>query len=163
MAIAEIPIAAMAIAAMAIALLCQSMSELARLQPISPPQPSRTTPLEEISRSVVRLHKEHIGLGPTKARTYVGDDLVVCVLEGGFSKAERTLLRRGKTDAVIQHRQALEETLHDDLVDTVERLVERKVIGLTSGVQPDGEISTAVFLLEPKGPARGSASRFLRA
>src|SRR5262245_15825975 len=157
-------IAAIAIAAMAIALFLPSMSEPAsNVHPISPPQPYRTTLLEEVSRSVVGLYKEHIGLGPTKARTYIGDDVVVCVLEGGFSKAEKTLLEDGKTDAVIEHRRALEETLHDDLVDTVERLVKRKVIGLTSGVQPDGEISTEVFLLERERPARGGPSRVLRA
>jgi uncharacterized protein YbcI len=132
------------------------------VQPLSPPRPSRPGLLEEISRSVVRLHKEHIGQGPTKARTYICDDLVVCVLQGGFSTGERTLLEHGRTRAVIDQRQALEEALRQPLIDTVERLVGRRVIGLTGGVQPHGEISTEVFLLEPARSARGGASRFLR-
>ena len=123
----------------------------------SPPQPSRAGLLDEISRSVVRLHKEHIGLGPTKARTYICDDLVVCVLQGSFSAGERTLLKHGETGAVMSHRQALEAALRRPLIDAVEQLVGRKVMSLTSGVQPDAEISTEVFLLEPVHPADGGA------
>jgi uncharacterized protein YbcI len=118
--------------------------------------------LEEISRSVVRLHKEHIGQGPTKARTYMGEDLVVCVLEGGFSKGERTLMSHGRAAAVVNQRQALEETLRQPLIDTIERLVARKVVGFTSGVEPDGELSTEVFILESARSVRGAASRSLR-
>jgi uncharacterized protein YbcI len=129
---------------------------------VAPPRPHPAELLEEISRSVVRLHKEHVGLGPPKARTYIGEDVVVCVLEGGFSTAERTLLGHGKAGAVIQQRAALEDALREPLIETIERLVARKVVGFTSGVQPDGEISTEVFLLEPERPGRGAASRLLR-
>ena len=160
----------MAIAAIAIALQCaksnhrhaEALMEAARMQAQDAARPDGAWLLEEISRSVVRLHKEYIGQGPTKARTYIGDDLVVCVLQGGFSRAERTLLEHGRTGTVIHQRQALDEALRQPLTDTIERLVERKVIGLTSAVQPDGELSTMVCLLEPASPARGVASRLLR-
>ena len=118
------------------------------MQPESPPQPSRAGLRDEISRAVVHLHKEHVGQGPTKARTYICDDLVVCVLQGSFSAGERTLLEHGETAAVMSHRQALEAALRRPLIDTVEQLVGRTVIGLTSGVQPDAEMITEVFLLE---------------
>jgi uncharacterized protein YbcI len=132
------------------------------VQPQSPPRLNRSELLAEISRSVVRMHKEHIGQGPTKARTYIGDDLVVCVLEGGFSRGERTLLEHGKTDTVIHQRQELDAALRQPLIDTIQGLVARTVVGCASGVEPDGEITTQVFLLEPTCPARGAASRLLR-
>jgi uncharacterized protein YbcI len=128
--------------------------EAVRMQPRDAARRDRAWLLEEISRSVVRLHKEYIGHGPTKARTYIGEDLVVCVLQGGFSRAERTLLEHGRTDTVINQRQALDATLRQPLTDTIERLVERKVIGFTSAVQPDGELSTVVCLLKPAPRAR---------
>ena len=155
---------------MAIALHCAAVSErlnaealmeAARMQPQDATRRGRGGLLEEISRSVVCLHKEHIGQGPTKARTYIGEDLVVCVLQGGFSKAERTLLEHGRTGAVIDQRQALDEALRQPLIDTIERLVERRVVGLTSAVEPDGELSTEVFLLEPARSARRAPSRLL--
>jgi uncharacterized protein YbcI len=124
------------------------------VQPSSPPRPHRAGLSDEISRSVVRLHKELSGRGPSKARTYISDDLVVCVLRGGFTTPEQTLLQHGKADMVVRQRQALAGALRQPLIDTVERLVGRRVTGFTSGLQPDGEISTEVFLLEPECTAR---------
>jgi len=34
-----------------------------------------------ISRQIVRLQAEYYGKGPTKAKTYISEDLVVVVLE----------------------------------------------------------------------------------
>lgn len=124
------------------------------VQPSSPLRQHPSGPLsDEISRAVVRLHKEVSGRGPTKARTYISDDVVVCVLRGGLTTPDRTLLKHGKADMVVRQRQALAEALRRPLIDTVERLVGRRVIGFTSGLQPDCEISTEVFLLEPDCPA----------
>jgi uncharacterized protein YbcI len=139
----------------------EALIEAARLQLQDASPRDRGGLLEEITRSVVRLHKEYIGQGPTKARTYIGEDLVVCVLERGFSKAERTLLEHGRAGAVVHQRQALDEALRQPLSDTIEHLIERRVVGVTSAVQPDGELSTVVFLLEPARSARGVTSRLL--
>src|SRR5262245_19923164 len=119
MAVAARAIAAMAIAAIAIAL---SYASIVRIQAMSTPRPHRAELLEEISRAVVRLHKKYFGQGPTKARTYIGQDVVLCVLQGGLSASERMLLEHGKTGAVITQRQALAETLRQPLIDTVEEL-----------------------------------------
>jgi uncharacterized protein YbcI len=135
--------------------------EAARTQPQDAARRDRGALLEEITRSVVRLHKEYIGQGPTQARTYIGEDLVICVLQGGFSRSERTLLERGRRGTVIHQRQALDDALRQPLNDTIERLVERSVIGFTSAVQPDAELSTMVFLLQPAHTTHGAASRLL--
>ena len=135
--------------------------EAARMQPQDAARQDRGGLLEEITRSVVGLHKEFIGQGPTNARTYIGEDLVVCVLQGGFSRAERTLLEGGRRGVVIRQRQALEEVLRQPLSDMIERLAERRVVGFGSAVQPDGELSTVVFHLEPARCTRGRGPRLL--
>ena len=48
--------------------------------------------LTAISDGIVGLLKEYYGRGPTEAKSYFQDDLVVCVLRGGFSRVEQTLL-----------------------------------------------------------------------
>ena len=66
---------------------------------------SRPTPLAHgdvltaISDGMVALLKEFYGRGPTRAKSYYEDDLVVCLLRGGFSRVEQTLqmLREGRT------------------------------------------------------------------
>jgi uncharacterized protein YbcI len=107
--------------------------------------------LAEISRSVVQLHKESFGKGPTKARTYLSDDLLVCVLQGGFHEGERTLLEHGQEEAVVQQREAFKEALRDRFVELIEGLVERKVVTFISGMDTATETSAEVFVLDSTG------------
>jgi uncharacterized protein YbcI len=51
--------------------------------------------LTQISDGMVALLKEYYGVGPTQAKTYYHDDLVVCVLRGGFTRVEKTLAAGG--------------------------------------------------------------------
>ena len=104
--------------------------------------------LAEISRSMVHLYKELYGKGPTKARTYMTDDLVVCVLEGGFHRGERALLEHGQEEPVVAQREAVQATMRDRFIEVIERLVDRKVISLISGVDAGTETSAEVFVLE---------------
>lgn len=60
--------------------------------------------LTAISDGMVALLKEFYGRGPTRAKSYYEDDLVVCVLRGGFSRVEQTLLDGGRGAAVISQR-----------------------------------------------------------
>src|SRR4051794_21944728 len=53
-----------------------------------------------ISREIVRLQAEYYGKGPTRAKTYIVEDLVVVVLEESFTRAEKTLAERGEKDAI---------------------------------------------------------------
>jgi uncharacterized protein YbcI len=105
--------------------------------------------LAEISRSMVQLYKELYGKGPTKARTYMADDLVVCVLEGGFHRSERTLLEHGQEQPVLTQREAVQETMRDRFIELIEQLVDRKVASFISGVDAGTETSADLFVLEP--------------
>jgi uncharacterized protein YbcI len=55
--------------------------------------------LTAISDGIVALLKDFYGRGPTHAKSYYQDDLVVCLLRGGFTKVEQTLLDGGRGDA----------------------------------------------------------------
>lgn len=111
--------------------------------------------LAQVSRSLVQMHKECYGKGPTKARTYASGDLVVCILEGGFTRSERTLREHGREDAVQDQREALQEALRQRFIETVETLLDRKVVTFISGVESSTETSAEVFLLEPSEPDLG--------
>jgi uncharacterized protein YbcI len=104
--------------------------------------------LAEISRSMVQLYKELYGKGPTKARTYLTDDLVVCVLEGGFHRSERTLLEHGQAGPVLSQREAVQGTMRDRFTGLIEQLVGRKVVTFISGVDAATETSADLFVLE---------------
>src|SRR3954471_24772393 len=75
--------------------------------------------LSTISNRMVQLHKRFYGKGPTKARSYVMGDLVVCLMRGGFTKAEETLIDSGRADLVHQQRGEFQMALKDEFTGAI--------------------------------------------
>ena len=105
--------------------------------------------LTAISDGMVALLKEFYGRGPTRAKSYYEDDLVVCVLRGGFSRVEQTLLDGGRGAAVIQQRMEFQEVMRGRFDDVIERATGRPVIGFMSGNQQEPDMMCEVFILGP--------------
>jgi uncharacterized protein YbcI len=105
--------------------------------------------LTAISDGMVALLKEFYGRGPTRAKSYYQDDLVVCVLRGGFSRVEQTLLDGGRGSAVIQQRMEFQELMRERFEAVIEQATERRVIGFMSGNQQDPDMMCEVFILAP--------------
>jgi uncharacterized protein YbcI len=102
-----------------------------------------------ISDAVVAAFAEYTGRGPTKARTSIRDDAVVCLLQHTLTKGEKSLVKDGRQELVITMRRAFQETMREQLVDTVERLTGRKVIAFLSDNHIDPDLATETFVLEP--------------
>jgi len=98
---------------------------------------------------MVALLKEFYGRGPTRAKSYYEDDLVVCVLRGGFSRVEQTLLDGGRGDAVIQQRMEFQEVMRERFAEVIEGATGRPVIGFMSGNQQKPDLMCEVFILGP--------------
>ena len=105
--------------------------------------------LTEISNGMVALLKEHYGVGPTQAKTYYHDDLVVCVLRGGFTRVEQTLLDGGRGRAVIEQRMAFQEVMRQRFEAVIQHATGRPVIGFMSGNQQEPDMLCEVFVLSP--------------
>ena len=105
--------------------------------------------LTAISEGMVALLKDYYGRGPTQAKTYYQDDLVVCLLRGGFTRVEQTLLEEGHGDAVIRQRMAFQDVMRERFEKVVEDATGRKVIGFMSGNQQEPDMICEVFVLAP--------------
>jgi uncharacterized protein YbcI len=105
--------------------------------------------LTAISDGMVALLKEFYGRGPTRAKSYYEDDLVVCVLRGGFSRVEQTLLEGGRGLAVIHQRMEFQDLMRKRFEAVIERATGRSVIGFMSGNQQHPDIMCEVFILAP--------------
>lgn len=105
--------------------------------------------LTAISDGIVALLKEFYGRGPTRTKSYYQDDLVVCLLRGGFSRVEQTLLDGGRGSAVIQQRMEFQELMRDRFADVIRQATGREVIGFMSGNQQGPDIMCEVFILAP--------------
>jgi len=105
--------------------------------------------LTAISDGMVALLKEFYGHGPTRTKSYYADDLVVCVLRGGFSRVEQTLLEGGRGEAVIQQRIEFQKLMRARFEEVIESATGRRVIGFMSGNQQHPDMMCEVFILAP--------------
>jgi uncharacterized protein YbcI len=102
-----------------------------------------------ISNMVVRLMSQYTGRGPTKARTYLSDDLVTVVLQDALTKAEHSLVAGDHHQLVLSVRGALHETMRADLAAGIRRILGREVLVMLSAnhIEPDFTVET--FILAP--------------
>jgi uncharacterized protein YbcI len=105
--------------------------------------------LTAVSDGLVALLKEYYGRGPTQAKTYYYDDLVVCLLRGGFTRVEQTLLDGGRGAAVIEQRMAFQEVMRERFAAVIEHATGRTVVGFMSGNQQSPDMICEVFVLRP--------------
>jgi uncharacterized protein YbcI len=105
--------------------------------------------LTAISDGLVTLLKEFYGRGPTQAKSYYQDDLVVCILRGGYTQVEQTLRQGGRGSAVIEQRMQFQELMRERFESVIEKATGRKVIGFMSGNQQDPDMMCEVFVMAP--------------
>jgi uncharacterized protein YbcI len=116
---------------------------------VKPTPRKRGDVLTAISDGMVALLKEYYGHGPMRTKSYYEDDLVVCVLRGGFSRVEQTLLEGGRGEAVIQQRMEFQELMRHRFEEVIESATGRDVIGFMSGNQQHPDMMCEVFILSP--------------
>ena len=100
-----------------------------------------------IARQIVRLQAEYYGKGPTKARTYITEDLVVVVLEETFTRAEKTLVERGEADAIQDIRRRFQQQMAAEFISVVEQATGRQVRAFLSDTAIEQDVSVETFLL----------------
>src|SRR5215210_1688325 len=88
----------------------------------------------EISNAMVGLMKRFYGKGPTKAKTYINDNYILCVLQDGLTRNEQTLIEAGEEMLVREFRLRFQEVMAEATTEAIERLTERKVISYHSQI-----------------------------
>ena len=114
-------------------------------------QPQAKPPAAMLSTGAVQLLHEYTGRGPTKAKTFINEDMVTIVLADTLTKGERSLVDAGQADRVIELRHEYQMLLQQELVALVERELDRKVIAFMSQNHIDPDLGVEVFVLEPDG------------
>jgi uncharacterized protein YbcI len=107
----------------------------------------------QISRDIVQVHARFYGRGPTRAKTIWRDEIVACVLEEIFTKAERLLVDAGHFPDVRLNRQAFQDEVEPLLRGMVESATGRRVKSFLSQVSIDGAASEVFTLDRPVPPA----------
>src|SRR5215203_3428716 len=88
--------------------------------------------------------------GPGAGEDPLVDDTVLCVLEGGFTVVERTLIEVGRAPAVHDIRTSFQAAMREQFTAVVESALGRRVRAYLSQVHTDPDIAVELFLLEPE-------------
>ena len=101
-----------------------------------------------ISTQLVALKKEFYGKGPVGAKTYIQDEYVFAVLEGGLTRNEETLLAAGEQDVVRSYRLRFQEIMRDQLTGAVESITGCRVLDYHSQIVFDPPRAFEIFVLD---------------
>jgi uncharacterized protein YbcI len=111
-----------------------------------------------ISNAMVRIQREYLGRGPTKARALMRDNVIVVLMQDTLTKAERSLVADGKQEDVMRVRHSFQRTMRADVVAAVEELTGRSVIAFMSDTHVDPDLACEIFVLEPQPDAEQEPS-----
>ena len=120
-------------------------------------RPSGGALMTEISNRIVGMLREHYGRGPMKAKTYVLDDLVVCVLRDGFTAIEQTMMESGQPGRVVEMRREFQELMGRRYASMIEELTGSRVVAFLSQAHIDPDITLEVFIVDPPIDGFGAA------
>ncbi|MEA2482463.1 MAG: hypothetical protein QOC55_410 [Thermoleophilaceae bacterium] len=109
-----------------------------------------------ISNAIVGIHSKHYGKGPTKAKTYLIDDSVVCVMQDVFTTVERTLIDAGRGDLVKEVRSTFQYSFRDEFRDAVRAITGRRPRAFMSQIDCDADMAIEFFLLEDGSDGAGN-------
>lgn len=109
-------------------------------------QKNEVPAVARISRDIVRIHARLFERGPTRAKTIWRDEVVCCVLEDIFTRAERVLVDGGRFDRVRASRIAFHDQAEPLLRRAVEMATGHYVDAFLGQVGEDGA-AAMVFVL----------------
>jgi uncharacterized protein YbcI len=109
--------------------------------------------LAELSNAIVALHRAHFGRGPGAAKSFVTDEMAVCILTDIYTPVERTLIAAGQADHVRRTRRLHQEALEEEYKSRVAQILGRTVAAFLSVVHVEPDVAIEVFLLDGPGGA----------
>jgi len=104
----------------------------------------------DVARAMVGLHKEYYGKGPERAKTYLNDDYVFVVMEGGLTQSEQTLVEAGKEELVRSYRLEFQATMAPTALSAFSEILGRKVLDYHSQIVFHPPRIFEILVLEPE-------------
>src|SRR3954453_11694330 len=112
------------------------------------PQRSSGELLSAISTRIVQILRERYGRGPTRAKTYVLDDMIVVVLRNGFTAVEETMMEGGAADKVVELRRNFQGLIADRYKAAIEEITGRTVVACLSQAHIEPDVTLEAFVLD---------------
>jgi len=106
-----------------------------------------------ISSLTVAVYANHVGKAPENVRSWTNDDLVLCLVEGALTHAERSLIEAGREKTALKVRAGLHEEMRAELIAGIEEMTGCGVAALIGGANLDPDVAVQLFVLDdsPEG------------
>jgi uncharacterized protein YbcI len=101
-----------------------------------------------VTSALVGIHTEHLGRGPTTASTFRYRNVVVTLMYGVLTHAERSLGRGEKVEAISSVRTLFQAAMEREFREAVERLTGRRVVAFIGGNELDPDVAAELFVLD---------------
>lgn len=109
------------------------------------------SPQREIARGIVSIYKEYLGRGPRVAKTVIGEEYVMTILEDGLTKAELRLVAADEAETARGIRRKFQEAMRADIVGLVEQVTGRSARSFMSDHDVHTDTAVELVTLEPNG------------
>jgi len=104
---------------------------------------------DEITKSIIQWEKDYMGRGPTEAKADILRNMVIVILKGVLSQAERHLAQDKKGMTLIKKlRQQLVELGRPELEEVICRITSAKVISLHTDISTKTGERVIVFVMD---------------
>jgi uncharacterized protein YbcI len=105
-----------------------------------------------LARAIVRIHRDYVGRGPTRAQAFFRGNVVVVIMHDVMTRAERSLVADGQNDAVLELRHRFQQAMRGELYGAVERLTGCKVEAFMCDHHVEPDVAAEVFVLDRPVP-----------
>jgi uncharacterized protein YbcI len=103
---------------------------------------------QAISDAIVRVSADFIGRGPTRAKTYINENVVSCVMQDTLTRGERSLVADGDGESVRGMRRRFQDAMRRHMCSAIEELTDRKVVSFLSDNDVESEMAIEAFVLD---------------
>jgi uncharacterized protein YbcI len=104
--------------------------------------------LRRISTQMAAVQKNAFGKGPTSAKSYLFDDLLLVVMRDGLTVAEHTMVGFDRQDLVRGFRQEFQNQMTPRMVGIVQDTTGRKVLAYQSQIMFDPDLVVEIFIFD---------------
>jgi uncharacterized protein YbcI len=112
--------------------------------------------LREVARALTTAVKTHYGRGPVSSRAHmVEEDVLVVVMRGGATTAEKSMVREGREDDARQFRLAFQDAYGTQIRGIVENITGRTVGSYHSQILFEPDVLFEIFVFSE---SRGSST-----
>jgi uncharacterized protein YbcI len=101
-----------------------------------------------ISNAVVKHWRARLGRGPTKARTSIHGNIIVCVMQDTLTHAEQSLAQSNESEMIKATRRSHHYAMRNELAQTVEELVGAQVDAVMADDHINPDYSVQIFVLD---------------